>query len=99
MQIPTTIKVGKHTYRIYQPEQMVTPATVGRTNYAFNIMAIATHGNVSGKPRTEKQRSETFWHELTHAILNDMGSDLERDEQFVTAFSSRLNDAIRSAKF
>jgi len=42
---------------------------------------------------------DTFWHELTHAILKDMGSKLEANEDFVCAFSSRLNKAILSARF
>lgn len=39
-----------------------------------------------------------FWHEITHAILHDMGEDW-RDEKFVIAFSKRLNQAIQTARF
>jgi hypothetical protein len=99
MKIPTTIKVGPRTYDILQPTYTGSPTTVGRTHYHAQTMIIATHGAVSGKKRTDAQRSETFWHELTHAILYDMDNPLEGDEKFVTAFAARLNDAIRSAKF
>jgi hypothetical protein len=47
----------------------------------------------------KEERSETFWHELTHAILHDMKSKLDYDEKFVTAFSQRLDQAINTAKF
>jgi hypothetical protein len=36
---------------------------------------------------------------LTHAILKDMGSQLESSENFVTAFANRLTNAITTAKF
>ena len=48
---------------------------------------------------SKDERSDTFWHELTHAILHDMDSRLVNDESFVTRFAYRLNNAINSAKF
>jgi len=42
---------------------------------------------------------DTFWHELTHAILYEMGHPLRKDEDFVTKFSGLLNTAILSAEF
>jgi hypothetical protein len=43
---------------------------------------------------------DTFWHELVHAILNDMGEHtLNKDEKFVTGFANRLTKAIKSARF
>jgi hypothetical protein len=48
--------------------------------------------------RSPVERAETFWHELTHCILHDMGHKLWRDEQFVTEFSKRLNQAVHTAK-
>ena len=47
-----------------------------------------------------EQVQESFWHEVTHAILHDMGRDtLNRDERFVTEFAHRLTKAINSARF
>jgi len=55
---------------------------------------------VTGRAYTQAMMSETFWHELTHAILNDMGEDtLNKNEKFVTGFANRLTKAIRSARF
>jgi hypothetical protein len=43
---------------------------------------------------------ETFWHELTHAILHSMGEhELNNRERFVEEFSLRLARAIRTARF
>jgi hypothetical protein len=44
--------------------------------------------------------SETFWHELVHAILWDQGYfKLCKDERFVARFAAALNKTIASAKF
>ena len=100
MMIPTTIKIGKTKYPVLQPYCLLPPDCAGSVTYGHSIR-VANNMRVRGRlaPRSERQRSETFWHEVTHAILHDMGHKLEANEQFVTAFSQRLNDAIRSAKF
>ena len=70
---------------------------LGHVDYESRLIQIAkqTHNTPVG-PR---ERSDTFWHELTHAILHDMDSRLVNDEKFVYRFASRLNNAINSAKF
>lgn len=100
MMIPKTIKIGKTKYPVLQPYCLLPPDCAGSVTYGHSIRVaynMRTFGRL--KPRSERQRGETFWHEVTHAILNDMRSPLESNEKFVTAFSQRLNDAIRSAKF
>ena len=100
MMIPTSIKIGKTRYPVVQPFALIPPTHAGSVTYGHSIRVAyntARFGRL--KPRSEHQRSETFWHEVTHAILHDMGSKLEANEQFVTDFSKRLNDAIHSAKF
>jgi len=47
---------------------------------------------------SSSKMQETFWHELTHAILYEMDHPLYRNEQFVTKFSTLLNRAINTAK-
>jgi hypothetical protein len=43
---------------------------------------------------------ETFWHELVHAILVDMGEfKLNKREDFVEEFAKRLAKAIKSARY
>lgn len=99
--IPKTIKIGAARYRVVQPYSMIPPDCAGSVTYDYKTIRVA-HAMHNGKrlaSRSERQRSETFWHEVTHAILHDMGSTLEANENFVTAFSQRLNNAIHSAKF
>ncbi len=42
---------------------------------------------------------DTFWHELTHAILFEMKHPYYRNEMFVARFASHLTQAIESAEF
>lgn len=53
----------------------------------------------TGVEREERDILYTFWHEITHAILHDMGDKRARDEKFVHAFAARLNHVIHSARF
>lgn len=97
MRIPKKVKVGRHTYAVQQPDTNKTFCH-GTCNYDTKTIKVF-HADLLGNKYTDKRRAETFWHELTHAILKDMGNSLEADEQFVTAFANRLNNAIHSAKF
>jgi hypothetical protein len=55
---------------------------------------------VTGKQFDADRVQENFWHEITHAILHDMGEDkLNANERFVVEFSKRLSKAIKSARF
>ena len=70
-----------------------TPKTLGSILPAFKIIRLL------GFNQTPKTISETFWHEVTHAILYDMGDPRWKDEKFVEGFSKRLNEVVHSAKF
>ncbi len=99
MKIPKTITVGKTEYAVQQTKHMQRKGMMGKVDYNKGTITVATHSNVRGIRFKHEQMCDTFWHEMTHAILKDMGSKLEADEKFVTAFSERLNKAILSAKF
>jgi hypothetical protein len=99
VKIPTRIKVGKTWYDINTVKHMQKQGVVGGTWYKEKLIEVATHSNVRGVRFKKEDVYDTFWHELTHAILKDMNSKLEADEKFVTAFSERLTKAIISARF
>lgn len=99
MKIPKRIKVGKKWYAVNTVKYLDRKGMVGKTDYQAETIEVATHSNTRGVRFKKEEISDTFWHELTHAILKDMGSRLEADEKFVTAFSERLNNAILSARF
>lgn len=96
MQIPKKLKVGKHWYTV----------RVGPTNHKYRYgqveyipLTIDIYNKRAGKPVPAAQMRETLWHELTHAILYDMGNYNCYNEKFVTDFSKRLSKAIDSAEF
>jgi predicted SprT family Zn-dependent metalloprotease len=97
MQIPRRISVGKKTYEITRPQTVQDPAAHGRTYFDENRIEIARFDN-QGNTFEQEEIDDTFWHELTHCILHDMGHDLCDNERFVTAFANRLSTAVNSAK-
>ena len=99
MEIPARITVGSRLYVINKRKRPRKRFTVGEVNYTKQRIDIITHSNFTGRAFKSEELSDTFWHELTHAILHDMDHPLTRDEKFVTAFARRLNDAIISAEF
>lgn len=53
-----------------------------------------------GEPQTESSKLNTFYHELTHAILDTMGEyDLSSNERFVCTFSGFLCESLRSFEY
>jgi predicted SprT family Zn-dependent metalloprotease len=97
MKIPKQITVGKHTYTIKRPHTVQDPASYGRTYFDDKVIELAVYDKFGNKFEQEEV-DDTFWHELTHAILHDMGHYLYDNELFVTAFANRLSDAVNSAK-
>lgn len=95
MKIPKQVTVGDSVYVIQEPDRVAS--CHGKIHYDRRVIKIGK-GNTYGA-YTDDERSNTFWHELTHAILHDMGSGLAYDEEFVADFSDRLHKAIKTAKF
>jgi hypothetical protein len=60
-----------------------------------------TNAYACGQEMVHKEElADTFWHEVVHAILEDMGQyELNKNEAFVTQFANRLTVAIKTAKF
>ena len=52
------------------------------------------HGNV-----TPSFQMQTFWHEVTHAILDNIGSeDLSSDEKFVDLFGQCIHQILKTKR-
>ena len=99
MELPRKIKVGDRWYSVDIVETMQRRAHMGYVCYGEGTIEVATKSNVTNTPYSKAEISDTFWHELTHAILYDMGSPLYKNEKFVTRFANRLSKAINTAKF
>ena len=99
MDLPKKLKVGDRWYSVEIVETMQRRAQMGCVYYGTGEIEVAVKSNTTNKPYTKAEVSDTFWHELTHAILYDMGSTMYRNEKFVSRFASRLSRPITSAKF
>ena len=99
MILPTEMTIGTRKLSIQMLRQMPTKGVMGTVYYNTGAIHLATHSNTTNGRYSPSRLQETFWHEITHAVLHDMGSPLFTNEKFVTAFSQRLSKAINSAKF
>lgn len=96
MEIPKSFKVGTKMYWVQQIPRRTSPTSLGAFYPALCTVVVSTHSR--RKPRSVEAIGETFWHEATHCILNDMGHPLWKDERFVTQFSRRLNQLVHTAE-
>ena len=99
MRIPKTIKVGRKRYTVQQPGRMPFKYSRGSVNYDTGLINVATHSGATGKPLPEPSRTTTFWHEVLHAALYDMGSRKHADEGFVNELAKRIAGVVESARF
>lgn len=98
--IPTRIRVGKKLFSIDVVETMLSRGEMGRIDHDLRKISLGKRSNVSGRKFKREEILDSFWHEMVHAILVDMGElELNRNEKFVTAFANRLTKAILSARF
>lgn len=99
-QFPRRMRVGDKMYSVEIVESMLRKGSMGRVNYGDKLIELGCKSNVTGRAYKPCEIRNSFWHELTHAILEDMGKhSLNADEKFVTEFSNRLAKAIDTAKF
>ena len=98
--LPTKLKVGDKWYSVEVVEAMREKGLMGRVYYPEQKIKIGLISNRTGTKFKLERVQDTFWHEVVHAILQDMGRDaLNSDEKFVTGFANRLTKAIQTAKF
>ena len=99
MKIPKRITVGRKKYHVGVSKYSAQKGTMGTISYTAQVITLGSHSRVTGQRYKKEDVIDTFWHEVTHAILKDMGSRLEADEKFVTAFAHRLTHLITKAEF
>jgi predicted SprT family Zn-dependent metalloprotease len=88
--IPKSVVVSRKRYDVHVGDAKRFKRANGYID--FVPANIYVHTNKRSKMQ------ETFWHELTHAILYEMDHPLYNNEKFVTRFSKLLNQAINTAK-
>lgn len=98
--IPKRIRVGHKEYSIEVVEAMLDKRLAGEVDYHQRLIQIGMRNGRTGRLFNPAFVHDTFWHELVHAILDDMDEDkLNANEKFVVEFSKRLSKAIKSARF
>lgn len=93
MIIPTNFRLSRKRWIV-----QMHPYHRDEAGRCFAAGVIHINRTVGNKDRTERQIGDTFWHELTHAILFDMDSRLAFNEKFVHEFSKRLSEAVHTAQ-
>jgi CYTH domain-containing protein len=91
MEIPKKFELGRNTWRVHTDRRGFVTGVYG--------MCYPSYQTVRVRIRTPKKMAESFWHEVTHAVLFDMKDPRWDDEKFVTAFSKRLTQVIHTAEF
>jgi hypothetical protein len=99
MQIPKQLRVGSKLYTVSRVRNMSRRFLRGLAEFQEKRIQIARNSSDMARRYTPAEQEETFWHELTHAILEDMNHPLYDNEPFVERFSKRLSRAVRTAKF
>lgn len=100
LELPKKVKVGDKWYSVDVVESMQRKGHMGGINYTSRKIEVSRRSNVTQRNFKLGEMKDSFWHEMVHAILRDMGEDtLNQNEKFVTAFANRLTKAIDSARF
>lgn len=98
VKIPTQIKLGGQVLVIKNVERCDNNS-LGETCLAAGYIEIPNKFN-KDDTQCETSKHNTFYHELTHAILDTMGEkDLSGNEKFVSCFGGFLADAMDKAYF
>lgn len=97
IKIPKTFNVGGQLITVSEPQQLDDNTLLGECSLSQGYLRIAD--TARGKCVTAESKRNTFFHKLTHLILDTMGEDeLSGNEKFVNTFSSFLTEAIVTSK-
>jgi hypothetical protein len=96
--IPKKFTLGSRTYTVQMVRHTAPKGTMGKVYYDLGRIEIATNSGRNDRSFKQEEIDDTFWHEVTHAILRDMGHKLWNNERFVTDFANRLTQVVNTSK-
>jgi hypothetical protein len=101
MKIPKEVVIGNTPHLVCTKNSVMVGDKIchGSFDEDTYTITIAKGNPLRGYKYDADEQANTFWHELTHAVLYDMGNKLTHDEKFVTEFADRLDQAIKTARF
>lgn len=94
MLIPKSFRIGRKKYKVDIQDNSLKRFG----SFMPEANRVTIYRAWKFKERTEAAMAETFWHEVTHAILHDIDHPRWKDEAFVLAFSKRLTEVVRTAE-
>lgn len=99
MLIPKSFNLSNRPYQVRVAKRVRGPhGVIGRVDYKMRVIDLANVNCWTGAKLPDEEISDSFWHEVVHAILQDMKHPQYRDEKLVTEFAKRLNEVVLTAK-
>lgn len=96
--IPKTFNCGGQQWVVDMVDRL-DDGQIGECRSGECVVAIAEEYNRATK-QSPDCCANTFYHELVHAILGNIGWDeLNDDHKFVCSFAALLTEAMRDARF
>lgn len=93
--IPAKFSVGGLGYRVEEADSLRYGEEYGHWDGTRCLILLARRSG--GEVLSEERKAQTFFHELTHAVLDAIGEDeLNGNEQFIDAFSNVLYQALKT---
>ena len=92
MKIPSKIQIGGTYYDVRYPDRL-GGELMGETNYANTSISLAKFVDMTEV--SEESKDSTFFHEITHCILGEMGHELNKNEEFVQTVSTFVNQICK----
>ena len=99
IKIPTSFQLfGSDWSILWDNKRMQDRESYGTSSYATKEITLS---NIQESDTlAEDKINQTYFHELTHAILDSMHEyDLSNNEKFVNIFSELLYQSIKTAKY
>jgi len=97
--IPKSFQIFGHEFKvIFQDDLIVEEEAVGTYRHGKHLITIQNNGK--GVTILKSRQEQTFFHEITHCILDQMGEEkLYHNEKFVDLFSQCLHQILKTAKY
>ncbi len=98
MKIPSKLKIVNKVIKIVWDKELITHDDFyGACEYRYERIKIQP--STKSWPRSEQDIEHTFFHELTHYILDTMNEgELRSNEKFVDVFSGILHQVLKDNK-
>lgn len=96
--IPSKISIGGQDIVVEFVDRLDGKYQLGECSATGNYIKIAE--STEDMPQSKQSKRRSFWHEVTHHILDAMGEyKLSSNEKFVCCFSSLLTEMTKNCVF